>query len=293
MVVIAGYNHPTMMMAIAWCVLTRTPFVMQGETWIERTGLKSSLKRKLLHPVLFKAGAFLVTGTLGKKYWVSQGYERSRIRVFANTPDVDFFMRKRDDISNDEASKLRAQWKCGDRRLAVFVGRLIKVKGMDLLIQALKEIDDTSRPFVVIVGGGTEREQLEEMAKGLPVAFVGFLQIEHLPAIYAAADYFILPSRVEPWGVVVNEAAACGLPLCLSDQVGAHADLLQPGIDGGNGLLVEGPNIDNLKSAIMRMSEATDADFRRMGVRSREIVQSWKYDASVKGFEEACELACK
>ncbi len=290
-VVIAGYNHPTMMMAIAYCVLTNTPFVMQGETWIEREGVKAALKRTLLHPVLFKAGAFLVTGTLGRRYWVSQGYDEGRIRVFANTPDVEYYERQMEGISREEVAGLRKSWGCGERRVAVFVGRLIRVKGVDLLIRAMREMDDGDRPLLVIVGDGTERARLEEMAEGLPIVFSGFLQMDELPLVYAAADYFVLPSRVEPWGVVVNEAMACGLPVVLSGQVGAHADLLCSGTEDGNGELVQGPTVENLAMALVRMSRASADDYARMGGRSREIVQAWKYDASVQGFQEACRMA--
>lgn len=290
-VVIAGYNHPTMMMAIAWCVLTRTPFVMQGETWIERTGIKAKLKRFFLHPVIFKAGAFLVTGSLGKRYWVSQGYEENKIRIFANTPDVDYFIRERQHIADAEIVRLRGEWGCRTRRVAVFVGRLIHVKGMDLLLRAMREMNDADRPFLVVVGDGTQRQELERMAQGLPVRFLGFLQIEDLPPVYAASDFFILPSRVEPWGVVVNEAMACGLPLCLSNQVGAHADLLEPGMDTGNGLLVEGPKVDHLKVALTAFSHATDSQYENMSLHSQEIIKAWRYDSSVQGFEDACQLA--
>ncbi len=290
-VVIAGYNHPTMMMAIAYCVFTNTPFVIQAETWVERTGLKAKLKQMLLHPILFKAGAFLVTGTLGRKYWVSRGYDENKIRVFANTPDVEYFMQKRAEVKDEERVALRESWQCGSRQVAVFVGRLIKVKGVDLLLGAMREMEDEDRPFLVIVGDGTEREELERLAEGMPVAFLGFLQIDDLPAIYAAADYFVLPSILEPWGVVVNEGMACGLPLMLSEQVGAHADLLEPSIRHGNGALVEGPTVENLKEGMMKMAMASDEDLSRMGIRSQNIIQGWKYGASVQGFEEACDLA--
>lgn len=289
-VVIAGYNHPTMLLAILYCVLTRTPFVMQGETWKAQTGWKAALKEKFLHPLLFKAGAFLATGSLARDYWVSQGYPEEQIRVFANTPDVEYFETERSRVSEERIVELRESWGCGERRVAIFVGRFIRVKGVDLLLEAMRELDDSERPFLVLVGDGVERAALEEIARDLPVSFAGFQQIEDLPALYAAADYFVLPSRREPWGVVVNEAMACGLPVVLSDQVGAHADLLDPYQDG-NGVLAAGPSVDSLAEAMRTMMEIDEDRLQKMGRRSVEIIQDWKYDTSMRGFEEACDLA--
>ena len=84
---------------------------------------------------------------------------------------------------------------------------------------------------------GPERARLEELARDLGVraTFTGDRPLESVLEAYVAGDVFALLSTHEPWGVVVNEAAACGLPLVLSDRVGAAYDLLR---DSENGFLV-------------------------------------------------------
>jgi glycosyltransferase involved in cell wall biosynthesis len=100
---------------------------------------------------------------------------------------------------------------------------------------------------------------------------------------YAVADVFALLSEHEPWGVVVNEAAACGLPLVLSNRVGAAADLL---VDGENGTLVAAGDVPAAAAAIRRL--ARDPELRAaQGARSREIVSGWGYGPSVESFVEA------
>jgi glycosyltransferase involved in cell wall biosynthesis len=98
---------------------------------------------------------------------------------------------------------------------------------------------------------------------------------------------FALLSEREPWAVVVNEAAACGLPLLLSDRVGAAHDLLR---DGENGVLVPAGDVDAASVALRSL--AADADLRlAQGRRSRELARDWGYGPSVEGFLAAVREA--
>jgi glycosyltransferase involved in cell wall biosynthesis len=101
--------------------------------------------------------------------------------------------------------------------------------------------------------------------------------------VYVAADIFALLSSREPWGVVVNEAASCGLPLVLSDQVGAAHDLLR---NGENGTLVATGDVAAAAAAIRGL--ATDPALRlAQGARSRELMRDWGYEPSVESFVAA------
>src|SRR6185295_13276085 len=105
-------------------------------------------------------------------------------------------------------------------------------------------------PWLVLVGDGPESKSLRELASARNlrrVRFAGSREPSELPGIYAAADLFVLPSRHEPWGVVVNEAMAAGLPVVLSDRVGAAPDLL---VDGANGRLFPAGDAGRLADAI-------------------------------------------
>ena len=106
--------------------------------------------------------------------------------------------------------------------------------------------------------------------------------------LYVAADVFALLSEREPWAVVVNEAAACGLPLVLSDRVGAAHDLLR---DGENGALVAAGDVDAAAACASVSSLRTRELRRAQGERSRELARDWGYGPSVDGFLEAVREA--
>jgi glycosyltransferase involved in cell wall biosynthesis len=168
------------------------------------------------------------------------------------------------------------------------VARLAPEKGLDVLVHAVAEAGD-SRILLVLAGGGPERERLEDLARvrGVRLLLAGDRAWERIVETYVAADVFALLSQREPWAVVVNEAAACGLPLVLSERVGAAHDLL---VDGENGVLVGAGDVDAAAGALRRL--AADPELRRAyGGRSRELARDWGYGPSVQGFLAAVREA--
>jgi glycosyltransferase involved in cell wall biosynthesis len=174
------------------------------------------------------------------------------VRIFANTIDVERWMARADELSRPQHEEM----------VVLSVGRDVPEKGFDTLRGACGE---AGVRLDVVTGGLSE----EELARR-----------------YVGADVFALLSRHEPWGVVVNEAAASGLPLVLSDRVGAAYDLLR---DGENGFLVPANDVAAAADALRQL--AADSDLRRrMGARSRELVRAWSYDSSVEAFLAATSL---
>lgn len=118
----------------------------------------------------------------------------------------------------------------GSEPVVLFVGRLINKKGVDILLEAFARVVQNVPSQLLIAGDGPERTKLEEQAARLRVNdrvhFVGFQQPKDLPRFYCAADLFVLPSRTEPWGVVVMEALASGLPVVVSNLVGCYPDVI-------------------------------------------------------------------
>jgi glycosyltransferase involved in cell wall biosynthesis len=223
----------------------------------------------------------LVVGSLAQESVVALGADPARVRVFANTIDVEAWIERAAGLAA-RRSELRAAIGLGDQDVAVLsVARLVPEKGLDVLLRAAA----TAEVRPVLVGSGPGRAYLDSF--GGYAIFAGELPADLVAEAYVAADVFALLSAHEPWGVVVNEAAATGLPLVLSDRVGAAADLLRV---GQNGLLVQYGDVSAAAAALTRL--AGDPELRRSyGDRSRELAWSWGYEPSVENFGEACREA--
>jgi glycosyltransferase involved in cell wall biosynthesis len=137
--------------------------------------------------------------------------------------------------------------------------------------------DMAPAPVLVYVGDG---EMMNELRALLPNAhFTGFVNQSALPAYYAMADVFVLPSEKEPWGLAVNEAMACATPVVVSDQVGAAADL----VDGKSGIVFESGNAAALAVAIRSCLQ----NVAEMGACAARKIATWDFDADIKGLKQA------
>ncbi len=293
-VVVPGWSMPTTLAAVAACRLRRVPYVIFSETHdlSPRPGWLRALKRVALRPVVGGAAAWLATGTLSERFLVRHGAVRERIFRFANTPDVAAIRAAVAAARGQRAATRAALGIPVDAVVALFVARLIGAKDPATLLraQALLEAGGADAPWLVLAGDGPESKSLRAAAAAdrlTRVRFAGSRSPAELPNLYAAADLFVLPSRHEPWGVVVNEAMAAGLPVVLADRVGAAADLL---VDGTNGRLFRAGDAAALAEAILTIA-ADPETRRRMGEASLRIVSDWGYEPSVAGFERAVRTA--
>ncbi|MEZ4701054.1 MAG: glycosyltransferase family 4 protein [Rhodothermales bacterium] len=149
----------------------------------------------------------------------------------------------------------------------LFVGRYHPVKGVDELVDAYRRYRTLSPDPWPLVCAGTG--PLQTRLSGVPgVIDRGFVQPDDLPRLMASASAFVLPSRHEPWGVAIHEAAAAGLPLICSTACGATTSLLQ---DGYNGFLVEAGDAGQLADRMLRMASMAPAARDAMGARSHEL----------------------
>jgi glycosyltransferase involved in cell wall biosynthesis len=280
-VVVSGWSTFASQAAIAWSRAHRVPYVLLVESHDlgPRAGWRRVMKGTVVPRLVRGAASVLVVGAAARESVLARGAPPERVRVFANTVDVELWMQRADRLpvrpNEDDVAILS-------------VGRLAAEKGLDVLVRAIARTAD-ARLRVIVAGSGPEERRLMRLAEQLGVRLTirGDLSEDALAEEYAAADVFALLSLRETWGVVVNEAAASGLPLVLSDRVGAAYDLLR---DGENGFVVSSRDVDAAAEALSKL--AADAKLRRrMGDRSRELVRGWGYEASVENFVAAVREA--
>lgn len=256
LLLLGGWNQPAFWTAVAWARPRRVPFVL----WVESTGRHrrssrlETVKRRLLRSV----AACVVPGTASRAYLLGLGVPSERIAVAPNAVDPAIFGAGSARTSRHE------------RLVVLAVGRLAPEKGFDVLLQAVAGLSVE----VVLAGSGPEEARLRALA-GPDVLFLGHVDRDDLPALYAEADVFVMPSRSEQWGMALNEAALAGLPLVSTDAAGAAHELIENGV---NGFRLPTGDVEALRDALLRLTE--DPELRaQMGARSRELAAQFTPDA--------------
>jgi len=289
-VVACGWSTFPSQAAVLWCRAKRVPYVLQVEShdWGPRRGWRRAVKGAVVPRLVRGASGVLVTGTLVRRSMLDRGADPDRIGLFAVTVDVEEYAARAGRLAGERAALRRELGAGPDDVVVLSVARLAPEKGLETLLRAAAATAD-ARLVITVVGEGPERRRLEELARslGLRLTLTGARPWEHVVEAYVAADVFALLSEREPWGLVVNEAAACRLPLVLSDHVGAAYDLLR---DGENGVLVPAGDVRAAGDALRLL--AGDRELRHaFGARSRELVRGWGLEPSIAGFRDAVRMA--
>ncbi|HZQ68406.1 MAG TPA: glycosyltransferase family 4 protein [Terriglobales bacterium] len=270
-VVCGGYNYLASWQAMAWARRSHTPFLL----WIEST-LQDQRSGKIPVEFLKKkfvegCDGFIVPGTSSREYVRGFGVPDENISTAPNAVANEVFSAR--------ASAAVAQpWLYRKvhglpSRFLLFVGRLVPEKGVRDLVQAYEALCEPLRAqlSLVIVGDGPLRQEIETRAARLVTGRInvaGFVQRDDLAAYYGLAEMFVFPTRTDPWGLVVNEAMACGLPVIASSAAGCVSDLVR---NEWNGCVVCPGDVGELGAAITRL--AHDPELRRaMGNRSLELI---------------------
>jgi glycosyltransferase involved in cell wall biosynthesis len=288
--VATGWSTFPSQAAIAWARRRRVPYLLLVSSHDDdpRPGWRRAAKRLVVPRLVRGAAGALVLGTRSRDSLVARGARPERIRVFANTVDVAAWGARADGLAGRRDELREALGAAPEDVVVLSVARLAREKGVSDLVRAVA-LGGAPAPLLVVAGSGPERERLVDEARTLGVRLVllGDVPWERLHEVYAAADVFALLSTSEPWGVVVNEAMASGLPIVLSTAVGAEPDLLE---EGGNGFAVAPGDAAAAGDALARL--ASDPGLREtMGRRSRELVQRFDYASSVEAFVTAVREA--
>jgi glycosyltransferase involved in cell wall biosynthesis len=237
---------------------------------------------------------FLAIGSANKDYYLHRGMRPDRIFPVPYAVDNVWFAPR------DPATRAQAKSELlstlgigGPRNVVLFASKLTRRKRAADLVEAFSRLDLASirpRPLLVVVGDGKERQALEARVAGSgqqdDVRFLGFRNQSELPALYHAADLFVLPSDSEPWGLVVNEAMIAGCAVIASEEVGAAADLIK---DGVNGYVFPAGDITALAGKLA--AALSDPQWvAAASAASRSIASTWDFEADVAGLRQALGL---
>ena len=245
------------------------PILLRAETNDLRSipWWKELAKRRLLKLLFNRVSLFLTIGVANRRFYLKYGVAESKLRSAPYCVENERFSQAAESFRS-RRDELREAWNIPqDSTCFLFCGKLIEKKHVLDLIRAFEMLLLSPAKFgakapihLLVAGDGALREIIEERARRLSnqvgrpcVSLAGFLNQTEVPKAYAVADCLVLPSDAgETWGLVVNEAMACGLPAIVSDQVGCGPDLIDPGVTGD---LFPVENVERLAVAMAQWSD--------------------------------------
>ncbi len=287
-VVLYGYRAASFWIAWVAARMSRASVVWTTDATTldsrDRRSWKMKIKRHVL-PTLFRTGdAILVPSTRSRRFLLSLGVPPGMVHVTPYAIDNAFFAER---SATADPFAVRRDWGVPTEAfVALFVAKLAPWKRPADLLRAAALVPNM---WVVLAGDGVLRADLGVLADSLGMAdrvrFLGFMNQTELPAVYRAADVLVLPSAFEPFGLVVNEAFACGTPAVASDACGCVEDLI---VEGETGFSFPSGDVAALADRLRWIQSPGARERVAAGARAR--ISEWgpeaNLEASVAVFRE-------
>ncbi len=288
------YDSVAIWKAIWWCRRRGRPYLLRCDGSITKELNKPGrrrLRRALARWNIRRAAALLTIGTQNREYYRFLGGEEAQMFMAPweiDYPELEGYLA----TARPRREELRAAFGVGDRLVISTIGRLTPEKALEDAIAAVTRLVEAGLPATLLVAGdGPFRSQVEAWARLAPagaVRLLGNLPRPGVVELLVSSDIFVMPSRAEAWGLVINEAALAGLPIVASDAVGAGPDLISA---KRSGFIYPAGDVAQLCEALRRLAERRDLR-ESMGRASREVLDSWRQRFPMKeGYRQALHRA--
>lgn len=274
-ILIYGWNYKAHFTAMRY-FKGKIPIYFRGDsTLIDETGgLKQIARRLYLNWVYrFTDYAFYV-GANNKKYFLKHGLKEKNLFFAPHAIDNERFS----DINGNykqQAEHYLNKLNIDDNKIVIlFVGKFEDKKNPLILIQAAQYLDKDKFSFI-FVGNGQLEEEMKKVSTGMDnIHFMPFMNQSEIPVVYYMADILSLPSQGpgETWGLVVNEAMACGKAILVSDKAGCFPDLV---VKGKNGYVFPSGNLTRCIEVLKQMKDKKTVE--KMGKISSQMIENWSF----------------
>lgn len=270
--------------------ISHKKFMQMTEFW---AWIDDSTSRRLLNALnrfmSRNSDSIFAMGTKSYNSYLSMGVNANRIMMYPQC-SLNYTMHPAED--------LRTSLGLLDYKVIMFLGRLVRTKGVEYLLKAFSRLEkEMQNTFLVIAGDGPSKKELETLAKDLKIEniiFTGTVSKKDIASYYKLCDIFVLPSiftehSYEPWGLVINEAMAFGKPIITTSAVGSGEDLVK---NGHNGFVVEDKDADALFITLKELTSNEDL-MVQMGANSRILfLEINNMDYFYQAFIESISVAC-
>lgn len=290
-VAINGWADKAAISSLDWCLQNKTPAILMSESAEgdeKRTFWKELIKRQIVN----KCSTALVGGTRHVEYLLRLGMDRENIFLGYDVVDNNYFFRNAMD-ARKRIEFWRSEKKLPEKYFLI-VSRFIEKKNLPFVIEAyhqyFKQFGDRAWHLFIVGDGPLKTSLIHHVNKlGLQamVHFEGFKQYDELPVYFGLAKVLLHASTTEQWGLVVNEAMACGLPVAISDRCGCVPELVH---SGRNGFSFDPYKKDELVTILKTFTDGTH-DAETMGEESLKIISDWDAEAFGVGLYHAAVQA--
>lgn len=293
-ILIAGYMYTFERQLLRAARKLGVRVLMRGE-FTDLKGKTPPLWKRITRELYLKwvyshVDAFGCVGLQARQHLLKRGVPEARIFFSPYSVDTSSFdAQKQIDSRSQTRSRLGLS---DDTFVFLFSGKLIPRKEIKLLVEAFAHVKHPERCALLILGDGEQREEVIQRGTELlqnRFLFQGFVNQSQLGQYFLAADAFVLPSKYEAWGLVVNEAMQFGLPLLLSDMIGSHKDLLH---HNETGYLFQTGDVHDLARGLDKLMKDPQ-NAQRMGKNAEEVVKGYSTKISAQGLQEAIESLSK
>ena len=288
--ILPGYDRKSFWVLLIIARITFKPVIV-GVDSTEKDHHRHWLKEIPKKIFISLCSVFFSYGTPSIEYLIKLGANPKKIFKRVNSTNN----KKYNEVYNQIINGIIEKPTYKNPRNFLFVGRLIEIKNVERLLIAFKNAtNDNEKWGLVIVGDGTNKDMLIEVAQKLNISdrvtFTGGLNWEKIIPYYATCDVFVLPSISEPWGLVVNEAMVCNMPVLVSNYCGCSLDLVHEGV---NGHTFDPYNTEELAEK-MQLFILNESKLKDMGEKSAQIISHYSPENSAKqmyyGIEKTLNL---
>jgi glycosyltransferase involved in cell wall biosynthesis len=286
-VLLFGYNWRSHLLALWWARRHGVPLIFRGDSHLLGRGALPLPRRLALRVLYRQFRAVTYVGAANRDYFRALGVPEERLFFVPHCVDATHF-DPAEPATRAAAARRRAELGLTGRRVVLFAGKFHDGKQPVELLQAFLEVAGAN-DALVFVGDGERKARLHELAAARPdraVHFLPFANQSEMPAMYALADIFTLPSRghYETWGLAVNEAMHLGVPCLVSDLVGCQRDLVTP---GETGWVFPAAQPGALAAALRQALGCDAAERQRLSANALARVAGYTYAQATTGLVRA------
>lgn len=289
-----GYLHVTMLLSVFFCKLKKIPLIYRSDE-NDDTRVNSSLLFKLIgspleYFVITNSDAVICPGKKAQKYNLKKGVSPQKVFISPyTTEDDDNYVEKIEKFSLKRNNIKDELGIVGDK-LIIYLGQFIERKGVIFLLDAFKRMKNEFNSLgLILVGNGpliTDYKNFCEKNNLKNVYFPGFIEHDTKIKYYSVSDVFVLPTLQDHWGLVVNEAMLCKLPVVITKMAGA-SEMVE---DGKNGFIIDEADVDQLYEKIESILCSDNSN--HMGEVSFNIMkEKFNIEERVSGFINAINYA--